>query len=131
MNPRAACPLSPWTDDAFRKIFDRREVLLRELERIKKTLLEHYAPERIILFGSLADGSPDHIHEWSDIDLAIVKSTSLPFLERIREVMDLLKSSVGLNVLVYTPEELDQAEKEGNFFVRDEIIQKGRVVFPS
>ncbi|MBI2210625.1 MAG: nucleotidyltransferase domain-containing protein [Deltaproteobacteria bacterium] len=114
----------------FRKLFDRRETLLRELERIKSKLVEQYRPERIILFGSLADDSPDAVHEWSDIDLTIVKSTPANFLDRIREVMDLLQPRVGLNVIVYTPEEFNRAEQEGRFFVRDEILKKGQVLFP-
>ena len=129
-NRRAAHPLSPQIEGIFRKLFDRRETLLRELERIKRKLLEHYRPERIILFGSLANDSPDAVHEWSDIDLAIVKSTPASFLDRIREVMDLLQPRVGLNVIVYTPEEFNRAEQEGHFFVRDEILKKGHVLFP-
>ncbi|MBI2987473.1 MAG: nucleotidyltransferase domain-containing protein [Deltaproteobacteria bacterium] len=114
----------------FRKLFDRRETLLRELERIKSKLVEQYRPERIILFGSLADHSPDAVHQWSDIDLAIVKSTPASFLDRIREVMDLLQPRVGLNAIVYTPEEFNRAEQEGHFFVRGEILKKGQVLFP-
>lgn len=128
-NPRAAHPLSPELEEIFRKLFDRRETLLRELERIKRKLVEQYRPERIILFGSLADDSPDAVHQWSDIDLAIVKSTPASFLDRIREVMDLLQPRVGLNVIVYTPQEFNRAEQEGHFFVRDEILKKGQVLF--
>jgi predicted nucleotidyltransferase len=128
-NPRAAHPLSPEIEEIFRKLFDRRETLLRELERIKRKLVEQYRPERLILFGSLADDSPDAVHEWSDIDLAIVKSTPASFLDRIREVMDLLQPRVGLNVIVYTPEEFHRAEQEGDFFVKDEILGKGYVLF--
>jgi predicted nucleotidyltransferase len=131
MNPLATCPLTPEIEEVLRSVFDRRAILLRELERIKKTLLEQYHPERIILFGSLADDSRDRVHEWSDLDLAIVKSTSLRFTERIGEVMDLLQPRVGLNVLVFTPEEFERAEQEGNFFVSDEILKKGKVLFPA
>jgi predicted nucleotidyltransferase len=136
-NPRAARPLPPEAEEVFGRVFDRRESLLRELERIKRVLLEQYHPERIILFGSLAGDfrpggaeRPDAVHEWSDIDLAIVKSTPLRFMDRIREVMDLIEPRVGLNVIVYTPEEFARAEQEGHFFVRDEILKKGMVLFP-
>lgn len=138
-NPLAARPLSSEIEEVFRNVFDKRQVLLGELERIKRTLLEKYDPERIILFGSLADDygvrpggaqRPDTVHEWSDIDLAIVKSTPLRFMDRIREVMDLVEPHVGLNVLVYTPEEFARAGREGHFFVREEILKKGRVLFP-
>lgn len=138
-NPRADRPLPPQAEEVFRRVFDRKEILLRELERIKRILVEKYKPERVILFGSLADDCggrpggaerPDAVHEWSDIDLAIVKSTPLRFMDRVREVMDLLQPRVGLNVLVYTPEEFHRAEQEKHFFVRDEILKKGWVLFP-
>lgn len=131
-NPKAAHPLPPEVEELFLRVFDRSALLERELERIGRVLLEQYHPERIILFGSLArpKREPDCLHEWSDIDLAIVKSTPLRFIDRIREVMDLLQPRVGLNALVYTPEEFDRAEREGHFFVKDEILRKGRVLFP-
>lgn len=138
-NPHAAYPLPSEIEQVFHQVFDRRETLLRELDRIKKILLDTYRPERIIVFGSLANDCglhpggperPDAVHEWSDIDLAIVKVTPLRFVDRIREVMDLVKPRVGLNVVVFTPEELTRAEQEGYFFVRDEILKKGWVLFP-
>jgi predicted nucleotidyltransferase len=46
------------------------------VERIK----EGYEPEKIILFGSLARGDT---HEWSDIDLIIVKDTNARYGERV------------------------------------------------
>ena len=129
-NSLATRPLPPQIEEVFRWVFDRRAILEQEIERIKGTLLEKYAPEQIIVFGSMADASADKVHEWSDIDLAIVKSTPLRFLDRVREVMDLLEPRVGVNILVYTPEEFDRAAEAGHFFVRDEILKKGRVLFP-
>lgn len=62
-----------------------------------------YGPERIYLFGSWARGEAD---ELSDIDLVVIKPTSTPFLERLREVARLLPSQIGaVDVFVYTPEE--------------------------
>ena len=57
----------------------RRTVLEAELARYVQLLQEHYAPQRILLFGSLATGETE---EWSDIDLVIVKETTLKFLDR-------------------------------------------------
>lgn len=138
-NPLAARPLPPETREVLQGVFDRRAILLRELDRIKKIVVEEYHPERVILFGSLVNEygvrpggaeRADAIHEWSDIDLVIVKSSSLQCLERIQEVMGLIRPQVGVNVLVYTPEEFRRAEQEGSFFVRDEILKQGLVLFP-
>jgi predicted nucleotidyltransferase len=130
VNPRARTLVSPELEQALCQIFDRRAVLERECVRIVDALLESYGPERVILFGSLAAESRDTVHQWSDIDLAIVKPTPLTFIERGREVVDLVEPRVSLNVFVYTPEEFEQAAREVRSFVRTEIIEKGRVLFP-
>jgi predicted nucleotidyltransferase len=130
LNSRAIRPLTVGAADLLLTAFDRRAVLCQELERVKGILVEHYRPDRIILFGSLADASPDHVHEWSDIDLFIVKSTGAGFFQRSREVVDLIAPRVGVNVIVYTPEELARSEQEGQFFIKAEILGRGRVLYP-
>lgn len=50
---------------------EERKILLdAELKKIVEVLKQEYDPEKIILFGSLLDGN---IHEYSDIDLLIIK----------------------------------------------------------
>lgn len=104
----------------------RQQKLTQTLDHIVNTLIAHYEPEKIILFGSLAGSD---IKEWSDIDLAIIKNTPLPFLQRLKEVALLCQARVGVDYLVYTPQEFDEMIAEGNFFVLDEIIAKGKVLY--
>jgi predicted nucleotidyltransferase len=112
-------------DDKVAKARQKR--LEAELERFLPLLQEQYEAERILLFGSLA---AEEVHEWSDIDLVIVKDTSRRFLDRTKDVMDLLRPplGVGIDILVYTPEEFDQMAKERLFF-RQEIVEKARVLY--
>ncbi len=100
--------------------------LEEELHRMSQILIREYAPEKLILFGSVAQGE---IHEWSDLDLVVIKKTDKPLLERTEEVLRLVRPKVGLDVLVYTPEELDSLVDERRVFVLDEIIYKGAVVY--
>ena len=100
--------------------------LEEELHRISQILIREYGPEKLILFGSVAQGE---IHEWSDLDLVVVKKTEKPLLERTEEVLRLVRPKVGLDVLVYTPEELDSLVDERRVFVLDEIIYKGAVAY--
>lgn len=106
-------------------VMQRRAVLEAELERCVQLLRERYDPQRILLFGSLAAGE---VQEWSDIDLVIVKETERKFLDRTREVLELLRPQVGIDVLVYTPDEFAQMVQQ-RAFVRDEIVGKGRVLY--
>ncbi len=103
----------------------RRAVLEAELKRFLPLLREHYDPERILLFGSLVTGETG---DWSDIDLVIMKETNRRFLDRTKEVMQLLKPRVGVDILVYTPAEFTQLCQE-RVFVREEIAAKGKVLY--
>lgn len=106
---------------------DRQHQLASALERILNVLVQEYDPLKVILFGSMAGGE---IHEWSDIDLVIVKDTPKRFLARLKEVALLCRAPVGVDYLVYTPQEFDRlASDEGNSFFQREILEKGRVLY--
>lgn len=61
--------------------------------------------ERVLLFGSWARGSASRR---SDLDLLLVWPTTLPPLERIGQVLELLRDApLPLEVIAYTPEELE------------------------
>ncbi|MEW6482672.1 MAG: CRISPR-associated endonuclease Cas3'' [bacterium] len=105
---------------------NRRFVELQtELERWIEVLKREYNPEMMLLFGSFAQRK---IKTWSDIDLLIVKSTDKPFLDRIKDVILILHPKVGLDVLVYTPEEFRKMCKERVFFEK-EISKKGVKIY--
>ena len=107
-------------------MFTKREkILRRNLNKIVKDLKRNYEPEKIILFGSLAI---EKVKEFSDIDLLIVKKTKKRYFDRIREVVKLCDYDIGVDFLVYTPKEYDEEIKE-NIFFREEIINKGKVVY--
>ncbi|MDA2928207.1 nucleotidyltransferase domain-containing protein [Acidobacteria bacterium AH-259-G07] len=84
--------------------------------------LRPYDADRVYLFGSWARQEED---ELSDVDLVVIKQTSAPFFERLREVACLLPAHIGgVDVLVYTPEEFLRMQKEGNVFacmIADEV----------
>jgi predicted nucleotidyltransferase len=103
----------------------RSSLLQSELRRYLRILRTHYQPERVILFGSLAAGSSG---EWSDIDLVIIKETNRRFLDRSKEVIQLLKPLVGIDILVYTPTEMEQLSRDRGF-VRSEIQGKGKIIY--
>ena len=101
-------------------------LLEKELNRITEILIRDYQPEKLIVFGSAAQGE---FHPWSDLDLVVIKKTDKPFLERIEEVLRLVRPKVGLDVVVYTPQEVEALVDERRVFVLDEIIYKGSVAY--
>ena len=106
-------------------LLERRQQLQLELARYLRLLTTRGSPEKIILFGSLAAGD---LHRWSDIDLLIVEKTTLPFLQRLHQKRLLLQPTVGIDILVYTPEEFEQLFLERPFF-REEVLNKGMVLY--
>ena len=104
----------------------RRIRLQAEWERIVRVLVEQYNPECVILYGSFAHGG---IHEWSDLDLCVIKRTEKRFIERLEEVGLLTLPCVGCQILVYTPEELEAVKRQGHYFFVDEILGKGKMLY--
>ncbi len=83
-----------------------------------------YQPKKIILFGSQLYGKP-----WpdSDVDIVLVKNTHKPFHDRLIDVRRLLRTTVPVDIFVFTEKEIAQA-KDTNPFIH-EILTKGKVVY--
>jgi len=108
-------------------VFDsvRHKHLQQELTRVVARLRDGYDPEKIIVFGSFVEKKT---RTWSDIDIAVIKKTNKRFIDRLIEVSRLLDSKVAIDVVVYTPQEFREMADD-NYFVRDEIVGKGRVMY--
>jgi uncharacterized protein len=115
-----------WAGEMNPVVEQRGLRLEQELHRMIEILIREYKPEKLILFGSAAQGE---LHEWSDLDLVVIKRTDKPLLERVEEVLRLVRPKVGLDVLVYTPEEMEDLIADRRVFVLDEIIYKGAVAY--
>ncbi len=103
----------------------RKALLEENLLRVKEALVAKYQPEKIILFGSLAKGN---VNETTDIDLLVVKDTQKAYNDRLRDIVNICDYDVGIDFLVYNPDELKELAKT-NAFVRNEIIRKGEVIY--
>ena len=74
------------------------------------------------MYGSVARGTQD---EHSDVDLVLIRETSLPFFERIREVFDLVFALGKTDLLIYTEDEYrDIVAGAGRYFLKD-VFAKG------
>lgn len=102
----------------------RDRILSEELDSIKKKMVRYYQPEKIIIFGSYASGN---IKQTSDLDIAIIKKTSARFLDRLKEVALLTRPKIGVDFLVYTPEEFKKMKEQENHFIKE--IEKGKVIY--
>ena len=108
-----------------KRVATRQKILQNELKRILKILQDEYKPYKVILFGSMAQGS---IKEWSDIDLLIIKESQKGYLDRVAEVIQLVHPTVGLDLFILSPAEIDDALEDYNPYI-EEIITEGKVVY--
>ncbi len=97
----------------------------KEIKNIVEQIKIKYRPEKIILYGSVTTGK---ITENSDIDMLIIKRTKRRFVNRISDVLRLCDYSIPFEPIVYTPEEIEQRIKLGDFFIMD-ILKKGKVLY--
>jgi predicted nucleotidyltransferase len=84
-----------------------------------------YDPEKIILFGSAARGDTD---EYSDIDLIVIKNTDRRFVQRLVDVTAFLPMDIGVDVFVYTPQEIKAMIEEENPFI-EQAFKDGIVLY--
>lgn len=108
-----------------RELLKRKKELEENLSHIVDTIVKEYSPEKIILFGSLANGN---IHEGSDIDLIIIKSTSHNPWQRAREVDKIIDHNVPIDILIYTPQEIEERILLNDYFVKG-FSEQGKVLY--
>jgi predicted nucleotidyltransferase len=83
-------------------------------------------PEKIILFGSYAYGTPN---PHSDVDLLVIMKTRASLKERSWSVSRLLlPRPFPVDILVKTPKEVEKALEAGDFFLK-EILTRGKVLY--
>ncbi len=96
-------------------------------EKLKELLPRLYRlnPEKVILFGSFARGD---VHKGSDLDLIIIKK-EVPekFLKRLDFAYEALEPDFPLDLLVYTPEEIEKM-KEINPFIK-KALKEGIILY--
>lgn len=97
-----------------------------KLREITDKIVKKHQPEKIILFGSYAWGKPGPD---SDIDLFIIKDTNNP--RELARAIDraIFPRQFPLDILVYTPSEVEKKIKEErNLFIED-IVKNGEIIY--
>lgn len=96
------------------------------IRRFARQIVERFHPERIILFGSYANGTP---HNESDVDLLVIMPTRNPIAQSIR-IDAAFERPFSLDLIVRTPKQVDRGLREDD---RDwflwEVMTKGKVLY--
>ncbi len=108
-------------------ISKKKEMIGKDkISEIVKKIATGYNPDKIILFGSYASGNPN---DDSDLDLFVIKDTDLPRPQRMVQVRKMLYGSmVPIDLIVYTPKEIDES-KENRFSFVYEVLNTGKTLY--
>ncbi|MEB3172821.1 MAG: nucleotidyltransferase domain-containing protein [Cyanobacteriota bacterium] len=98
-----------------------REALLAFTQR----LVDLFAPDKVILFGSRARGDAQVS---SDADILVVMPFEGRHLAKIREIRRSCDACFPLDLLVRRPEEIDQRYRGGDPLVRN-ALDHGEVLY--
>lgn len=97
-----------------------------KISEIVRRIASGYDPEKIILFGSYASGTAS---EDSDIDIFVVKDSELPRPQRTIQLRRmLLGAQIPMDLIVYTPNEVENEKDEKYSFVY-EVLNSGKTVY--
>jgi len=98
-----------------------------QIEEFARGVAEEFHPERIILFGSHACGTPT---EDSDVDLLVVMPHKGRSHEQATRIRDRVPRSFPMDLLVRDPQVLRQRLEWNDFFLL-EIVEKGITLYES
>jgi predicted nucleotidyltransferase len=96
----------------------------RVIRQYARAIAERFHPDKIILFGSYAYGTP---HADSDVDLLVV----MPAWNQISKAVQIqwaLAAPFPMDLIVRTPKNMKWRLEEGNSFLT-EIVSKGKVLY--
>jgi predicted nucleotidyltransferase len=107
------------------KWYSGANIPMRVIRDFARRVAERFDPEKIILFGSYAYGTP---HEDSDVDILVVMKARSQLSAAVR--IDLAcESHFPMDLIVRTPENLRWRLEEGDWFLR-EIVSRGKSFMP-
>jgi predicted nucleotidyltransferase len=96
------------------------------IQEIKSRIVSGVHPEKIILFGSYAYGTPT---KDSDLDLLVILLTKEPMHKRVTKIRKLLRDiHVPKEIIVYAPEEVEKWKNASAAFITS-IMKKGKVIY--
>jgi predicted nucleotidyltransferase len=99
-------------------------VEMSQIEALSQQIAEQFHPERIILFGSYAYGEPTPD---SDVDLLVVMPVEGHPARKAAEIHYQVRPKFPVDLLVRTPEMIQQRLELGDFFIK-EILTQGKVL---
>lgn len=107
-----------------KRLYRGRDIPMRVIRRYARAIAEEFQPDRIVLFGSRAYGTPNAD---SDVDLLVIMPARDLHGQAVR-IRLRLAAPFPLDLIVRTPLQVSCRLKEGESFLTT-IFAKGKVLY--
>src|SRR5438105_9432575 len=97
------------------RIYWGADIPMRVIRRYARAIAERFQPDKIILFGSYAYGTP---HEDSDVDLLVIKPTWSQHSLAV-QIRFALAPPFPMDLIVRTPKNMKWRLEEGESFLTE------------
>jgi predicted nucleotidyltransferase len=118
IKPKSPFPFPP------KRLYGGADIPMRLIRRYARAIAEEFQPDKIILFGSYAWGTP---HQDSDVDLLVVMPARNQHDQAVR-IRWRLAAPFPLDLIVRTPKQMNWRLDEGESFTTT-IVSKGKVLY--
>lgn len=103
-----------------------QRIPMRKIRAVAKRIADEFQPEKIILFGSYAYGTPK---PESDVDFLVVMETPLEeWRQRLEISRALSPRPFPMDIIVRSPKVVRERIAVGDFFLK-EITARGQVLY--
>jgi predicted nucleotidyltransferase len=100
------------------------DVPIAAIRRFARRIGARFHPQKIILFGSYAYGTP---HGESDVDLLVIMPARDVVQQAIRICLEFARP-FSFDLIVCSPAQVERGLREGDWFLRD-VIERGKVLY--
>jgi predicted nucleotidyltransferase len=97
----------------------------KSIKKVAKEIVAHFHPEKVILFGSHAYGTPT---EDSDVDFLVIMDTRERNLAQALKISRAISHPFPMDLIVLKPQDV-QTRLAGGDLVLREILSKGELLF--
>jgi uncharacterized protein len=100
-------------------------IRMDQILTLSERIAQEFQPERIVLFGSYAYGTPN---DDSDIDILVVLPFKGKAMRKALEIIRKINPQIPVDLLVRTPEQVENRINNNDWLMR-EVFEKGRMLY--
>jgi predicted nucleotidyltransferase len=100
-------------------------VSIEKIKNLAGQIADQFSPEKIILFGSYANGNPS---PQSDVDLLIIVNDHRPIWKLNIDIIQAIPHHFPLDIIVRNSQEIEKRLMLNDFFIED-ILRHGIILY--